>query len=85
MLGHIMNLSTIMKENPEFLLDRIENPEEIINPDQYLFDRIENHPNPMHPTDAFQYIVGEFISSFYIKLTELQNFDLNRVGFCLLN
>ena len=50
MLGHIMNLATIMKENPEEIY-----PENIFN----LLERIENHPNPIHPTDAFQYIVGE--------------------------
>jgi hypothetical protein len=52
MLGHIMNLATIMRDNPE----------KIINPDQNIIDEIENHPNPIHPTEAFQYIVGKFDS-----------------------
>ena len=47
-----MNLATIMKENPEEIY-----PENIFN----LLERIENHPNPIHPTDAFQYIVGELV------------------------
>ena len=50
MLGHIMNLATIMKENPEEIRYR---------PHNLLL--IENHPNPIHPTDAFQYIVGELV------------------------
>ena len=61
MLGHIMNLATIMKENPEEILCQPHN----------LFDRIENHPNPIHPTQAFQFSVGEFFF-FLVKIRNYQ-------------
>ena len=54
MLGHIMNLATIMKDNPGKIRDL-----DVMNLDQDTIEMIECQPNPLHPTDVFNYIVGE--------------------------
>ena len=55
MLGHIMNLATIMTENPS-------NIKEVIKTNEWseISPLISSHPNPIHPTEVFDYIVGKF-------------------------
>ena len=55
MLGHIMNLATIMTENPSYI-------KEVIKKNEWseIFPLISSHPNPIHPTEVFDYIVGKF-------------------------
>ena len=74
MLGHIMNLATIMTYAPEEILSSFDDSLKTVvhgfeassvnlkNP--IIFDKISNHEkldhDPIHPTAAFQYIVGKF-------------------------
>ena len=56
MLGHIMNLATVIKENPSYINKVFlgwSDWSEIC----YV---ISSHPNPIHPTEVFDYIVGKF-------------------------
>ena len=55
MLGHIMNLATIMTENPSYI-------KEVIKTNEWseISPLISSHPNPIHPTEVFDYIVGKF-------------------------
>ena len=54
MLGHIMNLATIMRDNPEEIL-----VSDLAN--SGLLVKIQDLGyKPIHPTDAFQYIVGKW-------------------------
>ena len=55
MLGHIMNLATIMKENPNYIKEVIKT-----NDWSEMYPVISSHPNPIHPTEVFDYIVGKF-------------------------
>ena len=55
MLGHIMNLATIMKETPIYIKEVIKN-----NDWSEIYPVISSHPNPTHPTEVFDYIVGKF-------------------------
>ena len=71
MLGHIMNLATIMTNNPEDILYSFDESLKIVRDRDILgplkcgiLDKISDHKKlgrePIHPTDAFQYIVGKF-------------------------
>ena len=55
MLGHIMNLATIIKENPSCVKEVIK-----ANDWSEIYPVISSHPNPIHPTEVFDYIVGKF-------------------------
>ena len=61
LLDHIMNLTTVMVKNPEHiitLLDKVNIPD-MHSFTKYILNHIEG--DPIHPTDAFQYIVGKFL------------------------
>ena len=61
LLDDIMNLTTVMVRNPEniiILLDKLDTPDAHTFA-KFLLKNIEG--NPIHPTDAFQYIVGKFM------------------------
>ena len=55
MLGHIMNLATVMKENPSYIKEVIKT-----NDWSEMYPIISSHTNPIHPTEVFDYIVGKF-------------------------
>ena len=59
LLDHIMNLTTVMVRNPEHIISLLE---KIDSPDVHSFTKslLDNiGSDPIHPTDAFQYIVGK--------------------------
>ena len=58
LLDHIMSLTTVMVKNPELIITLLD---KLNNSDVHSFTKslIENIDNdPVHPTHAFQYIVG---------------------------
>ena len=61
LLDHIMNLTTVMVKNPELIItlfDKLGSPD-VHSFTKSLLDDIEG--DPIHPTDAFQYIIGELL------------------------
>ena len=59
LLDHIMNFTTVMVKNPEHLItlfDKLDS-QDVHSFTKSLLDEIEG--DPIHPTDAFQYIVGK--------------------------
>ena len=62
MLDHIMKIATIMHDQPDhihFLLQIDKKLEKILSR-QMLQERINTKvPNPVHPTDVFQFIAGK--------------------------
>ena len=61
LLDHIMNLTTVMVKSPAVimtLLDKLDS-QDFHSFAKYLVDHIEG--DPIHPTDAFQYIVGKLL------------------------
>ena len=61
MLGHVMDLSTLMMEKPSKITEILSNFE-LDDPEVgRQFQSLIEHENlsPIHPTEAFQYIVGK--------------------------
>ena len=68
LLDHIMNLATVMVKNPKHiitLLDKLDSPyvHSII---KSLIDHFEG--DPIHPTSAFQYLVGKLTVNSLCRL-----------------
>ena len=57
MLGHIMNYATIMTKNPKEAKDSLSTNPELL---KKISGREDLGYTPIHPTEAFQYIVGKF-------------------------
>ena len=57
MLGHIMNYATIMTKNPKEAKDPLLTNPKLLNK---ISGRRALGYTPIHPTEAFQYIVGKF-------------------------
>ena len=68
MLGHIMNLASIMKENPSCIKEVIKT-----NDWSEISPLISSHPNPIHPTEVFDYIVGKFDFTYQFLITSILN------------
>ena len=56
MLGHIMDISTLMTEKPSKITELLES-DEVGKKIQSLIE--QEKLSPIHPTEAFQYIVGK--------------------------
>ena len=74
MLGHVMDLTTLMTEKPSKIIEILRNFQldapEVGRKFQSLIE-VENL-GPIHPTEAFQYIVGKWII-LAVKIDNLSN------------
>ena len=61
MLNEIMNLATIMRDNPNEVDKLLKEDPQLKKPETLssFKERVEKVQDPIHPTEVFQYIMGK--------------------------